>query len=201
VKLLCDIGNTTYSFYDGVSLKKESAKRFNPSVIKEKVYYISVNYNVNRKLYKLNNWINLEKYIDRKNFYKTMGIDRIFATLSVDNGIIVDVGSAITVDVVKKSKFEGGFIYPGISAFKKAYSDISPALECEFDFGIDFSNLPKNTVSALSYGFLAGFKKEVESYNLPIILTGGDGELFLNIFKNAVYDKYLIFKGMQKVLS
>jgi len=199
--LLCDIGNTTYTFYNQKEIFKKSVKTFNPSSIKEKVYFISVNQKAILKLKPLKNWINLQNYIDKTGFYDTMGIDRIVACNALLNGVIVDAGSAITVDIVKDAKFVGGFIYPGIKAFKKAFSDISPALECEFDLGCDLKTLPKDTVCALSYGFLAGFKKEVESYNLEITLTGGDAFAFKKIFPQAKIDEILIFKGMQKILK
>ena len=38
--LLCDIGNTTYHFLDGDRDYKEDAKSFNPSSVKERIFYI-----------------------------------------------------------------------------------------------------------------------------------------------------------------
>jgi type III pantothenate kinase len=199
--MFCDIGNTTYTFFKNGDIFKKNIKDFDPLSIKEKIYYISVNHAINKKLSTLSNWIDLEEKIDKNRYYKTMGIDRIMACEAVYNGVIVDAGSAITVDVVKEAKFIGGFIYPGIKAFKKAFSDISPALDYDFDFRCDFETLPKDTVCALSYGFLAGLKKEVESNNLDIILTGGDAKILKNVFKQAKIDEVLIFRGMQKVLK
>jgi len=201
MKLLCDIGNTTFTFYDGKKLFKKSVNSFEPSSIKEKVYFISVNHDINKKLFHLSNWINLEEKIDRSKYYETMGVDRIFTSKAVKTAVVVDAGSAITVDVVKDGEFIGGFIYPGINAFNEAFENISKALKCEFDFKIDFNTLPKDTTSALSYGFLAGLKKEVESYNLPIIITGGDALKFQKIFKDSIVDEFLIFKGMKKVID
>jgi len=61
--LLCDIGNTTYTFYNQKEIFKKSVKTFNPSSIKEKVYFISVNQKAILKLKPLKNWINLQNYI------------------------------------------------------------------------------------------------------------------------------------------
>ncbi len=199
--LLCDIGNTSYHFLNGDNDYKESVSAFNPSSITQKVYYISVNSLVEKKLETLDNWINLKPHVDMSNYYETMGTDRIFACEAIENGVIVDAGSAITVDVVKDGKFQGGFIYPGINAMAKTYENISPALIYSFNFDLELTVLPKNSQDAISYGYLKTLYTEVISYKLPIILTGGDAQKFTNIFKDAKVDEELIFKGMQKIFN
>jgi type III pantothenate kinase len=42
---------------------------------------------------------------------------------------------------------------------------------------------------------------EVNSYKLPIILTGGDAKKLARVFKDASVDELLIFKGMQKIIK
>ena len=199
--LLCDIGNTSYHFLDDSRDYRESVTTFNPSSITQKVYYISVNSSVGKILDTLDNWINLKPHVDMSNYYETMGVDRIFACEAIENGVIVDAGSAITVDVVRDGKFQGGFIYPGIKAMSKTYKNISPALDYSFNFNFDFNVLPKNSQDAISYGYLKTLHKEVISHKLPIILTGGDAQKFTNIFKDAKVDEELIFKGMQKIFN
>jgi len=198
--LLCDIGNTSYHFLDGELSFKKSVASFNPYKMKETIYYISVNQKVSNELKDLANWINLADYIDMKFYYDTMGIDRIVASLTVENGIIIDAGSAITVDVVKNGRFEGGFIYPGVVAMQKSYENISPALAYSFNFDLSLNKLPKNSQDAISYGYLKTLYSEVVSHKMPIILTGGDAKLFKKIFKDAKVDEELIFKGMQKII-
>jgi type III pantothenate kinase len=198
--LLCDVGNTSFHFYDGNSHYKHSVASFNPQTIKEKTYYISVNESVNKQLEHLSNWHNLESFIERSKYYETMGIDRIFACEAIKNGVIVDAGSAITVDIVKYQLFQGGFIYPGKQAFQETLAQISPALQTKLSTDIDFKTLPKNTHDALSYGFLAPLRKEILSYDLQIFLTGGDAQFLAPLFKNAIVDELLLFKGMKKVL-
>jgi len=197
--LFCDIGNTTYSFFDEKTIYKKSVDSFKPSSITTKVYYISVNEKVTQKLKKLENWIDLESCISRDNYYNTMGIDRIFLCESLQNGVVVDAGSAITVDIVKDGKFLGGFIYPGIQKMKQTYKNISKKLDFNFNFNLNLSTIPKNSQDAISYGYLKGFYIEVNSYNLPIILTGGDAKYFKKIFTNATVDESLIFKAMKKI--
>jgi len=199
--LLCDIGNTSYHFLSDDSDYKESVAAFNPSSITQKVYYICVNSSVQTVLDTLNNWINLKSHVDISNYYETMGVDRIFACQAIENGVIVDAGSAITVDVVKDGKFQGGFIYPGVKAMSETYKNISPALDYSFNFNFNFNVLPKNSQDAISYGYLKSLYKEIISHELPIILTGGDAQKFANIFKDATVDEELIFKGMQKIFN
>lgn len=199
--ILCDIGNTSYHFLEDERDDKESVTAFDPSSIKEKVYYISVNAAVNEVLKTLDNWINLQDKVNITNYYDTMGVDRIFACEAISNGIIIDAGSAITVDVVKDGLFQGGFIYPGVNAMAKTYENISPALAYPFNFDLDLNNLPKNSTDAISYGFLKTLHVEVMSHNMEIFLTGGDAKKLSSIFEDAKIDETLIFSGMKKIIS
>ena len=200
--LLCDIGNTSLHFYDSEKGEyKESVIAFNPTTIKEKVYYISVNKSLSKKLKDLENWIDLEPFIERSKYYETMGIDRIFAVEATTHGVIVDAGSAVTVDVVRDGVYEGGFISPGKHAMQKCYSDISPMLEYPLNFELPQQSLAKNSQDAISYGYLKLLASEILSYNLPIILTGGDAEEFSKLFSEATLNKTLLFEGMQKIIG
>jgi type III pantothenate kinase len=199
--LLCDVGNTTYHFLEDEKDYKFCVEDFKPETIKEKVFYICVNLDVKIKLQNLDNWIDLSKFVNMKNYYETMGIDRIFACEAVENKVIIDIGSAITVDIVKNSIFEGGFIYPGINAMQKTYENISPSLSYSFNFELNLDKMPKNSVDAISYGYLKTLYVEVMSYNMEIILTGGDALEFALIFKDAKVDKQLVFNGMKKIIN
>jgi type III pantothenate kinase len=199
--LLCDIGNSSYHFFNDNKEYKKNVKIFDPSLIKEKVFYISVNVQLKPVLNKLDNWIDLSKYIDRSNYYETMGVDRIFACEAINDGIIIDAGSAITVDIVKNGVFEGGFIYPGINAMQQTYKEISSALEYSFNFELDLDKMPKNSRDAISYGFLKTLYGEVMAHNMKLFLTGGDAKKFANIFPFATVDESLIFKGMKKIMK
>jgi len=199
--LLCDIGNTSYHFQSIQTDYKEDVNSFLPQSVNQTVYYICVNPKINKLLIDLDNWIDVSQYIDMKNYYETMGVDRIIACEAIVDGVIIDAGSAITVDVVKKNIFEGGFIYPGTVAMAKTYKDISSALEYPFNFQIDLNSLPKNSQDAISYGYLKTLYTEVNSLKQSIYLTGGDAEKLLFIFPNAIVEKNLIFNGMKKVLE
>jgi len=199
--LLCDIGNTSYHFLSYEKDYKKDVKTFNPQTIKERVFYICVNPHVKKVVKDLDNWIDLSGYIDMSNYYDTMGIDRIVACEAISDGIIIDAGSAVTVDVVKDGVFEGGFIYPGIKAMSQTYKNISPILDYSFNFECELDIMPKNSQDAVSYGYLKTLYCEVMSHKMNIFLTGGDAQIFANIFPDAEIDEILIFRGMKKIMK
>ena len=202
IMLLCDIGNTSYHFFDTTTKKdyKKSIENFNLKNLEEQIYYICVHPKIKTLLHKFKNWIDISSYIDMNQYYITMGIDRIIALEAIDNGIIIDAGSAITVDIKQDDIFQGGFIYPGSRAMSESYKNISSALDYPFNFDIDLTQLPKNSKDAITYGYLKTLYLEVMSHNQPIILTGGDAKKFSKIFPTAKVDEFLIFKGMQKII-
>ena len=199
--LLCDIGNTSFHFLDGDKDYKKEVKIFDPKELKEKVFYICVEPNVKKTLEKLDNWIDLSKFVDMKKYYSTMGIDRIVACEAIENGVIIDAGSAITVDIVNENLFQGGFIYPGVKSMKQTYGKISSVLDYDFNFDLDMNALPKSTQDAISYGFLKPFYSEVSSYEMPVFLTGGDAKLLKKLFSAAELNEHLIFDGMKKLVK
>lgn len=199
--LLCDVGNTSYHFLEGEKSYKKEVGMFEPSSVKEKVFYICVNPHAKILLEKLPNWIDLSEHVNMSNYYETMGVDRIFACESIENGLIIDAGSAVTVDLVKEGVFSGGFIYPGISAMGQTYKNISSALAYSFNFELDLDKMPKNSQDAISYGYLKTFYKEVTSHDTELFLTGGDAKEFAKIFPDAKIDELLIFKGMKKIMK
>lgn len=199
--LLCDIGNTSYHFLeDGIDYKRDT-KNFDPSTIKKEVNYICVNPKIKLILKDFPNWIDISIKLDMTKYYETMGVDRIVASEAINNGIIIDAGSAVTVDVVKDGVFQGGFIYPGLNAMSETYKNISSALNYPFNFDIDLNKLPKNSTDAITYGYLKTLHAEVTSHNIGIILTGGDAKEFAKIFPDAKIDESLIFRGMKKILQ
>jgi len=198
--LLCDIGNTSYHFLSEYDDFKKDVKSFDASEIKHNVYYISVNKRVDASLNKLPNWIDISIQLDKTKYYETMGVDRMMALEAIEHGIIIDAGSAITVDVKKDGVFEGGFIYPGVKAMSETYKNISSALDYEFNFDVDLKKLPKNSQDAITYGYLKTLYCEVMSHKMDIILTGGDAKKFSKIFKAARVDEHLVFKGMKKLI-
>ena len=198
--IFCDVGNSSFDYFDnGLKIKKELKI---DSIIKDKkVFYICVNDIIIDEIRKYPNWVDLEPYVKMPKDYDGLGIDRKVISLSLSDALIIDAGSAITIDKVKNNEYECGFIYPGVFAMKKAYKNISNRLAFDFNFEVNFNLSPKNTKDAISLGFLLPLYYGVMSLkeNLPIYLSGGDAKILSKVFKDAIIDESLIFKGMKKV--
>ena len=201
--LLCDIGNTSYHFYDessGSDFKREVVA-FAPESTPDMVYYINVNPTIQKRLDALENWVDLRRYVRWERYYDTMGIDRIMACEAIDNGVIVDAGSAITVDVVSGGCFEGGFIVPGVRALREAYAGVSAVLDTSFNFDMPLDKMPKNTRDAVTYGAFGMLAVRVADTGLPIYLTGGDAALLRSLFAEPRMATLLLFAGMKKTMQ
>lgn len=139
-------------------------------------------------------------------FPEKVGIDRILAAYAVRRrlsdqarfegnfrSLIVDVGSAITVDLLNSEGiFAGGAILPGLNAVSESLAGISARLPRLATEDITFAVYPgKNTEEALAAGIYWGavgaicqFYRIVQTTlldaelpsRIPIFLTGGDAE-------------------------
>lgn len=201
--ILCDIGNSTFHFLindeDKRYLLNEKLPKFD-----DKIYYVSVNDNGTKKLIESNpQAINIEKLMSFDTHYVGLGIDRALACYFEQNCVVVDAGSAITVDIMDENKHSGGFILPGFNAFMNTYPQISKKLNFDFEKNINLDKIPLQTKDAITYAMMKSIIlpiKEV-SKNRKIIFTGGDGELFSKYFENSIYKKDLIFKNMKRIID
>jgi type III pantothenate kinase len=199
--ILCDIGNTTADIYENNVCQKAMLSEFRPEVIMGEVWYVSVNHTLTKILESLQNWHNIVTLIDWDKYYPTMGVDRVMVCEAIDDGVIVDAGSAITVDVMRDGVYQGGFISLGLRSAQEAYARLSPALALSFNFEVDLTIMAKNTPNAITVGFLAPLIQSIESYGNPIYVTGGDAHLLSSFLKDAIVDETLIFKGMKKLID
>ena len=201
--ILCDIGNTTYHFLVRDKHKKYFLDEKVP-VFDEEIYFVSVNEKATKKLLKKNPQAkNIKELLDFQTSYQGLGIDRAVACSFQDNCVIVDAGSAITVDIMEESKHIGGFILLGLRRFMKSYPKISKKLKFEFEKEINLDKIPLCTKDAIQYAMLKSIIlpiKEV-SLNKNIIFTGGDGEVLSKYFENSVYKKDLIFENMKRIID
>jgi type III pantothenate kinase len=204
--VLCDIGNSTYHFfYDNKSVKYGINEL--PKLRDDRnLFFISVNEEATKKLYEkieCKNIIDLAPYCDLDISYDGLGIDRAFACLPIFDGLIIDAGSAITIDVMQQGIHLGGYILPGITAYKKVYKDISPALDKTLNFGVDLKNLPFTTSDAISYGILKSIILPIEDSRKgkKIFFTGGDGKFLSKFFSNSIFYSHLVFDGMRFIID
>jgi len=128
----------------------------------------------------------------------------------VENGIVVDMGTATTFDVLRDGGFAGGLIVPGISVSMDTLTEKAAML---LPVSIKWTNrfVAKNTGDAMRAGILYGFlgqleflikniKKEIGMEEIPVIATGGWGQMILN--RTSVvkkYDPYLTLEGIRLV--
>ena len=145
----------------------------------------------------------------------SVGPDRLcnvigLRSLGFRNGIVVDMGTATTFDVLHNGGFAGGLIIPGISASMDALTENAAML---LPVSIKWTNrfVAKNTGDAMRSGILHGFlgqldflikgiRKEIGMENITVIATGGWGKMLLKhtpIIKS--YDPYLTLEGIRQV--
>ncbi|MDD5051310.1 MAG: type III pantothenate kinase [Sulfuricurvum sp.] len=199
--ILCDIGNTSVDLFRDGKRTKFRAEDFDPATLPDDVYFVSVNAAFSERIRGCSNWHDLREFIDGDKYYPTMGIDRIMVCEAIDNGVVVDAGSAITVDVMQNGVYQGGFISLGLRAAEEAYGRLSPALDVSFNFEVDLAKMAKNTPDALSVGFLAPLVSKIESLGKPLYLCGGDASRLSRFLQGAIVDEELIFKGMKKLIE
>ena len=201
--ILCDIGNTSYDFLIGRKHHKVFLDENLPTV-KETIYFISVNEKATAKLLSLYpTAINLENHLNFQTSYVGMGVDRKVACLGIDNGVIVDAGSAITVDIMENGEHQGGFILPGLKKFHNIYAQISPKLDFDLAIKQNLDKIPQNTQDAISYSILKAIILPIKemAQNNQLIFTGGDGEILSSFFEKSIYKKDLIFENMKRIMS
>lgn len=202
--ILCDIGNTYFHFYDRRTVWKVLPSKISKKFLDSQIYYISVCRKNEELLLSLDpSARNIEKFIQIDTLYTNMGVDRRAACLSLSDGVIVDAGSAITIDVMQEGMHLGGCILPGLFSYLKSFEAISPVLGQKFNFSINLRDLPQNTQDAVSFGVFKGLKTLIDSMakNKKIFFTGGDGKFLSKFFDNSIYDEMLIFRGMERALD
>ena len=147
---------------------------------------------------------------------QTLGADRLAVAVGVvcgmgiEDALVVDMGSAITFDIIENGTFRGANISLGVAMRFKALHDYTAALplcsatEPTEEFG-------KSTVEAIEQGVMQGILYEIEGYaarilagkaKKNIIFCGGDAESFVNRIKNAIFaPRKLMFTGLNKILE
>ncbi len=201
--LLADIGNTHFHIYNGNNVEHLS---YDNAIVKyqnEPLCYISVKHQHSSEIEQIKDWKNISSLVHIEGDYETMGVDRRALCLSHKNGVFVDAGSAITVDVVEEGVYLGGYIFPGIKTMLDSYEKISPALKTDLNNTISLSRLPATTKDGISYGIIASIKALIDKHSdgKTLYFTGGDGQFLSTFFEKAVYDEMLVFNGMSQAIK
>lgn len=201
--ILCDIGNSNVDFYHDGKIWSESIEEFEKYEPKERVYYISVNEKIDSFLQDNEKYVDVSDYFTFDTIYQGMGVDRIAACSIVSDGIVVDAGTAITVDIMSNNIHLGGYILPGISAYEQCYAKMSPALNKRINPNVALDGLPQKTSDAISYGAVKSILMMLRDTcrDKPIYFTGGDGKYLSKFFDNAIFDRSIVFRGMIKAIE
>jgi type III pantothenate kinase len=201
--LLADIGNTHFHIYDGEKVEHLSYEDAIERYKDKELLYISVKHQLLDKIAHIKTWKNISSLMKIEGEYETMGVDRKAFCLSHDDGVFIDAGSAITVDVVEEGVYQGGFILPGVQAYLGSYRGISSVLDSALDKSLSLESLPKTTKEQISYGIIASIKALIDTHRVDkkLYFTGGDGQFLSTYFDNAIYDEMLVFNGMQKAIG
>ncbi|HIF88492.1 MAG TPA: type III pantothenate kinase [Candidatus Thioglobus sp.] len=138
-----------------------------------------------------------------------LGVDRFLAMLGAQkhhpnkNLLIIDIGSALTIDVVAETgKHQGGLIMPGLSALRSSFEKFATSSNLR-----GFSGLQNATKAAWLGGtesmFIASIKTQIDDFldcytNSKVILTGGGAKDVASSMKVAVeiYDN-LVLDGIE----
>lgn len=148
---------------------------------------------------------------------QTLGADRLAAALGalalIGPGhplLVVDLGSAITYDLVDASgTYRGGNIAPGISARLRALHEVAPALPLVAPEG-ELPVFGHSTETAIRAGVIRGVAAEIAYYttflgpDVRVILTGGDAALYAGGSESGEYltiEPDLIHLGLKRLLE
>lgn len=147
-----------------------------------------------------------------------MGIDRWLAMIAAFSArtkqqgiIVVDAGSALTIDVVSACGVHlGGYIVPGLLMAQRALF-LNTERVIQYEEGISseeryekLHKLGNNTVQCVEYGvinqLIALVRQVQEEYvGYEIFFTGGDGQLLATSIQAGTVDENLVLKGLWQV--
>ena len=148
---------------------------------------------------------------------ETLGRDRLAAAVGAAtlypgrNTLIVDVGTAVTLDVVSaEGVFLGGCISPGVAMRFRALHDYTARLPlCSATEREEL--LGSSTEEAIRLGVMNSLTFEIEGYmqrmsekidDLCVIFTGGDAKYFAKRIKNTIFANCnLVFCGLDRILE
>lgn len=139
-----------------------------------------------------------------------LGVDRWLAVLAArrlfdeELVVVVDCGSAITVDVIRERDHLGGYIAPGMRLMRESlFRDTS---QVKVDYSPAASSLPgANTFECVNHALprmLSGLVREIlQDYksceSVALVMTGGDAEMLHLYFERATVLPDLVLDGLQ----
>ena len=147
---------------------------------------------------------------------ETLGADRLAAAVGVAalypdcDIMVIDFGTAITIDYVIDGRFKGGNISPGVTTRFRALADYTARLPL-CSASDDVAEYGRTTREAIEQGVMQGITHEIEGYissfskkkrKKCIIFTGGDAKYFVKRIKNAIFaDCEPVIYGLNTILE
>ena len=147
---------------------------------------------------------------------ETLGADRLAAAVGAQamypncDIMIIDFGTAITIDFVEGGAFKGGNISPGVTTRFRALADYTARLPRCYatDEVLDYG---RTTKEAIEQGVMRGVEHEILGYTEAfmqkneknyIIFTGGDAKYFVKRIKNTIFaDCEPVIFGLNRILN
>lgn len=139
-----------------------------------------------------------------------MGVDRWLALLAVKNDansrpiVVVDAGTALTLDVLVGDKHLGGYIVPGYRTQLRSLVG-NAALPAVEDSLVPSPSLGQDTQTAMSNGVWLGLSAMImhvcsEYPNAKMVVTGGDGKALLRLLNDSgEWRDNLVIEGLQRL--
>tara|TARA_B100000809_G_scaffold15936_1_gene14302 strand:- start:786 stop:1511 length:726 start_codon:yes stop_codon:yes gene_type:complete len=138
--------------------------------------------------------------------FDKLGIDRWLAMVSAYSQfkrslIVVDLGSAVTLDVVRKDgQHLGGYILPGLSLMRQSLHRGTAQVRVR-DHMHDTIEPGEDTSAAVNRGSLfavvASIEKLAHVHPSKLIITGGDASLVRGLLNvNAHHEPHLVLDGL-----
>jgi len=138
-----------------------------------------------------------------------LGVDRFLAMLGAleyfpnDHLLIIDVGSAVTFDVINnKGEHQGGLIMPGLKALRESFSKFSTN-----DLTLKSTSLKTNTEEAWQSGtyamLVSSINNQIQDYaskhpNGVVLICGGIVKEVLSELPNTInYFDNLVLDGLE----
>lgn len=151
-------------------------------------------------------------------FPERLGVDRWLVMLAgfaraKGSCVVVDCGSAITVDLLgRKGLHHGGYIAPGIAAMQRALSVntqgvkvINEAVADDLTPGRDTASAVSAARTAMIVGLIQQAMRQLSTIDEDpvsppaLLLTGGDGQGLMKFFDAALFVPDLVFEGLELV--
>lgn len=147
--------------------------------------------------------------------FDTLGLDRIAAAVGAvtdcKNALVVDAGTAVTLDLVMDGEFRGGNISPGLRLRLRSLNHFTSRLPLVNPNG-ETPRLGYDTSTAIRSGVVNGIVSEIVSTytdvsgacdNLSLLLTGGDADFFAPLLEQKglrpQIDHSLVGRGLEQI--